>query len=153
MTSMMMERTGMTMPTMGSAGMASPLNVPTGAQWMMIPRCTMKMEKCTGGLKITCICEDKAACTMMQNLCTMMAGGMVSCCMMLNGMPVCTCNLTMGLCKCETTKDGISITCISGDKMCSEMLQACCESMATMLKAGCSCSLCVNGNPVCCGCC
>ena len=44
---------------------------------------------------------------MMQNLCTMLAGGMCSCCCMMNGMMVCCCNLTMGMCKCEMTKDGV----------------------------------------------
>src|SRR5438046_4303065 len=153
MTSMMMERTGMSMPAMGTPGMTAPMSMPTGAQWLMIPRCTMKMEKCAGGMKITCSCDDKAACTMMQNLCTMMAGGMVSCCMMMNGMAVCTCNLTMGMCKCEMTKDGVCLTCMSGDKMCCEMLQACCDCMTCMLKGGCCCSMCINGNPVCCGSC
>jgi hypothetical protein len=153
MTSMMMERTGMSMPAMGTPGMTSPMSMPNGAQWLMIPRCTMKMEKCTGGMKITCSCDDKAACTMMQNLCTMMAGGMVSCCMMMNGMAVCTCNLTMGMCKCEMTKDGVTMICTSGDKMCCDMLQACCDCMATMLKGGCSCCMTINGNPICCGCC
>ena len=43
----------------------------------------------------------------MQNLCTMLAGGMCSCCCMMNGMMVCCCNLTMGMCKCEMTKDGV----------------------------------------------
>jgi hypothetical protein len=150
MTSMMMERAPMTMPPMTGSGMST---MPTGAQWLMIPRCTMKMEKCNGGMKITCTCDDKAACTMMQNLCNMMAGGMVSCCMMMNGMALCTCNLTMGMCKCDMTKDGVCITCTSGDKMCCDMIQACCECMATMLKAGCCCCMCVNGNPVCCGSC
>jgi hypothetical protein len=150
MTSMMMERTAMGMP-MGQTA-AAPLSMPTGAQWLMIPRCTMKMEKCNGGMKITCVCDDKAACTMMQNLCSMMAGGMVSCCMIMNGMAVCTCNLTMGLCKCEMTPNGVVLTCTSGDKACCDMLQASCDCMATMLKAGCCCCLSINNNPVCCGC-
>jgi hypothetical protein len=150
MTNMMMERTAMNMPAMGTPG-AAPMT--QGAQWLMIPRCTMKMEKCTGGMKIACTCDDKAACTMMQNLCTMMTGGMVSCCMMLNGMAVCTCNLTMGICKCDMTPTGMTITCTSGDKACCDMIQACCESMSVLLKAGCSCCLCINNNPVCCGCC
>ena len=77
MTSMMMERTGMNMPAMASAGMTTPMSMPTGAQSLMIPRCTMKMESSTDGMKMSCTCDDKAACTMMQNLCTMMAGGMV----------------------------------------------------------------------------
>lgn len=151
MTNMMMERTAMNMPAMGTPG-SMPMSTPTGAQWLMIPRCTMKMEKCTGGMKITCTCDDKAACTMMQNLCTMMTGGMVSCCMMMNGMAICTCNLTMGMCKCEMTPTGVCITCTSGDKSCCDMIQACCESMTCMLKAGCSCCMFINSNPVCCGC-
>ena len=73
---------------------------------LMVPRCTMKMEKCTGGMKITCMCDDPMACSMMQNLCMMLQGGMCSCCCMMNGMMVCCCNLTMGMCKCEMTKDG-----------------------------------------------
>jgi hypothetical protein len=150
MTNMLMERTAMNMPTMGTPGTMS---TPTGAQWLMIPRCTMKMEKCKDGMKIVCTCDDKAACTMMQNLCSMMAGGMVSCCMMLNGMAVCTCNLTMGICKCEMTPTGVTITCTSGDKTCCDMIQSCCENMTCMLKSGCTCCLCVNNNPICCGCC
>ena len=58
-------------------------------------------------MKITCICDDPMACSMMQNLCTMLAGGMCSCCMMMNGMMVCCCNLTMGMCKCEMTDKGV----------------------------------------------
>ena len=34
---------------------------------------------------------------------------------MMNGMMVCCCNLTMGMCKCEMTEDGVCITCTSGD--------------------------------------
>jgi hypothetical protein len=36
--------------------------------------------------------------------------------------------------------------------MCCDMLQACCDCMATMLKGGCSCCMTINGNPICCGC-
>ena len=136
--------TGMGMPTTG----ATPaMNVP------MVPRCTMKFEKCQGGMKITCSCTDQTACGMMQNLCTMLAGGMCSCCCMMNGMLVCTCNLVMGMCKCDMTKDGCVVTCTSGDAKCAEMIQACCDCMSTMMKAGCTCCLMMNGTPVCCGCC
>src|SRR5438552_1172141 len=104
MASMMMERTGMGIPGMnlggmGMPGMAAPSAMPAGTNWLMVPRCTFKMEKCAGGMKITCLCDDKMAVNMVQNLCTMLAGGMCSCCMMMNGMVVCTCNLTMGMCK------------------------------------------------------
>ncbi len=151
---MMMDRASMT--GMGTAGMSTPMGatgaMPT-ANWMMVPRCTIKMEKCTGGMKMTCTCDDAMACSMMQNLCTMLAGGMCSCCMMMNGMMVCCCNLTMGMCKCETTSKGVSITCTSGDAKCGEMIQACCDCLSTMLKDGCTCCLMMNNNPICCGCC
>ena len=131
MTSMMMERAAMA--GMGAAGMGTPMMGGTSARcrptWMMVPRCTMKFEKCKGGMKITCTCDDQMACSMMQNLCTMLQGGMCSCCMMMNGMMVCCCNLTMGMCKCEMTDKGVCITCTSGDSKCCEMIQACCDCM------------------------
>ena len=132
---------GMSMPSMGT--------MPS----MMVPRCTMKMEKISEGMRITCSCEDKMARSMVQNLCTMLAGGMCSCCMMMNGMVVCTCNLTLGLCKCEMSKDGVVLTCTSGDPKCCEMIQACCECMRCMLEDGCTCCMMMNNTPVCCGCC
>ena len=97
----------MGMSSMGMPGMASSPMGGTAAPMMpnmlMVPRCTMKMEKCTGGMKIMCSCDDPTACSMMQNLCTMMQGGMCSCCCMLNGMMVYCCNLTMGMCTTEAT--------------------------------------------------
>ena len=153
---MMMERTGMALPGMGVPGLTpssvgTPTGLPVGTNWMMVPRCTFKVEKCTGGVKVTCTTDDKMACSMMQNLCTMLAGGMCSCFMMMNGMMVCGCNLVMGMCKCEMTKDGVSITCTSGDAKCAEMIQACCDGMAALLKGGCTCCLMMNHTPVCCG--
>jgi hypothetical protein len=138
--------TGMVMP-----GMTSPLPGTTPAMsGMMIPRCTMKLEKCTGGMKINCICDDKMACGMLQNLCSMLAGARCSVCCLMNGTVVCSCNLTMGLCQCEMTKDGVCVTCMSGDKACCEMIQACCDSLTTMMKSGCTCCLMMNDMPVCC---
>jgi hypothetical protein len=155
---MMMERTGMGMPGLGATGMGSPaLGTPaTGAastNWLMVPRCTYKFEKCNGGMKINCICDDKMAASMVQNLCTMLAGGMCSCCCMLNGMTVCMCNLTMGMCKCEMTDKGVCITCTSGDPKCGEMIQACCDCLSCMVKDGCTCCVLMNNTPVCCGTC
>ncbi len=154
---MMMDRTGMGMPGMGMPGMTTPAvgaptGMPVGPNYLMVPRCTLKMEKCTGGMKITCTCDDPMACSMMQNLCMMLQGGMCTLCCMMNGMMVCCCNLTMGLCKCEMTKDGCTITCTSGDKMCEAMIQACCDCMSTMMAAGCTCCCMMNNTPVCCGC-
>jgi hypothetical protein len=154
---MMMERTGMGMPGMGMPGMGTPTmgtgpGVAPSSNYLMVPRCTIKFEKCQGGMKIVCTCDDPMACSMMQNLCTMLQGGMVSCSMMMNGMMVCCCNLTMGMCKCETTDKGVSITCTSGDAKCGEMIQACCDCMACMMNAGCTCCLMMNNTPVACGC-
>ena len=150
---MMVDRTGMGMSGMGMTTpttMGTPTGMPTNM--LMVPRCTLTMEKCTGGMKITCSCDDKLSCSMMQNLCAMLAGGMCSVCCMMNGMVVCCCNLTMGMCKCENTKDGVCFTCTSGDPKCCEMIQACCDCMGAMTKAGCVCCICMNNMPVCCGC-
>jgi hypothetical protein len=155
MATMMAERSmsGMAMGMPGMMGMgnmqpaaAAPMNM------TMVPRCTMTFEKCTGGMKIHCVCEDAMSTSMMQNLCSMLAGGMCSCCMMMNGMMVCTCNLTMGMCKCEMTEDGCCFTCTSGDKACCDMIQSLCACMMSMMKAGCSCCMMMNNMPVCYAC-
>ena len=153
---MMMERTGMGIPGMGAAGLAAtalgaPTGLPAAANFLMVPRCTYKVEAIKGGMRITCACEDKVAISTVQNLCTMLQGGMCSCCAMLNGMAVYSCNLTMGLCRCENTKDGVAITCTSGDAKCGEMIQACCNCLSALLQAGCTCCLLMNNTPVCCG--
>jgi len=147
-------------PTVGSSmmGFGAPVTAQTGtaampAGTLMLPRCTMRVEKCDGGMKITCSCEDEVACAMLQNLCRTMANGMCSCCCTMNGMAVCTCNMAMAMCKCEYTSDGVCVTCVSGDKTVCEMIQACCECMAKCLDCGCCCYLCFNGTPVCCGTC
>ena len=152
---MMMERTGMGMPGVGMPGMATPqMGAPTAMpSTMMVPRCTFKVEKCQGGFKMTCSCEDKMAVSMVQNLCSMLQGGMCSCQVMLNGMTVCLYNFTMGLCKCEMTETGVCLTCTSGDSKCGEMIQAACDCLNTMLNAGCTCCVLMNNTPVCCGCC
>ena len=154
---MMMDRAGMVMPGMGMPGigtppLGAPTSMPTPTNYMMmVPRCTMKMEKISGGMRMTCMCEDKAACSMMQNLCTMLAGGLCSCYCMMNGMMVCCCNLTMGMCKCETTADGVTMTCTSGDSHCCDMIQACCDCLSKLMEAGCTCCWMMNQTPVCCG--
>jgi hypothetical protein len=153
---MMMDRTGMGMPGMGMPGMGTPTmgaptGMPTPTNYMMVPRCSFKMEKISGGMKMTCSCEDKAACSMMQNLCTMLTGGLCSCCCMMNGMMVCCCNFTMGMCKSEMMPEGIYMTCTSGDPKCCEMIQACCDCLCKMMEAGCTCCFLMNQTPVCCG--
>ena len=153
MATMMMDRGSMTgMGTqMGAPGVGTGVGMPTNM--MMVPRCKLTFEKCQGGMKVNCVCDDQMARSMMQNLCQMLQGGMCSCCMVMNGMMVCCCNLTMGMCKCDMTDKGVCVTCISGDAKCGEMIQACCDCVSTMLKAGCTCCLMMNNTPVCCGCC
>src|SRR5437016_3390581 len=51
---LMMERTGMGMPGMGVPGMGVPTmgpqtGAPTSGNYVMVPRCTLKFEKCAGG--------------------------------------------------------------------------------------------------------
>ncbi|BCM89791.1 hypothetical protein IAD21_01639 [Abditibacteriota bacterium] len=133
--------TGM-MPNMGSMNMSN---------MMMVPRCTMTMSKCDGGMMMTCTSTDQMAIGMMQNLCSMMSGGMTSMCMMMNGMMVMNCNMMMGMCKFEMTGEGMMMTCTSGDAMMCQMIQSCCDCMMTMMNCGCTCYLCMNNMPVCCG--
>jgi hypothetical protein len=117
----------------------------------MVPRCTYKYEKCQGGMKITCVCDDPTAKSMMQNLCNALMGGLCSVACTLNGVMVCCCNLTMGMCKCDVTDTGCTITCTSGDKACCEMIQSCCDCLNCMCNAGCTCCVMLNSTPVCCG--
>jgi len=151
---MMVERTGVGFPGVASPGTGTvPFGTPTGTagSYLMVPRCFLRFEKVSGGLKIVCTCEDRTACGMLQNLCAALAGGTISCCAQWNGLPAYTCNFITGLCRCETTDDGICITCASGDAKCADMLQACCDCLSCLMEAGCTCSLFINNTPLCCG--
>ncbi len=146
---MLMERSGLGMQGAGMPqGFSTPVSA--GPTWCVLPRCEIKVEKCAGGCKIHCSCEEPSACATLQSLCKMMATGMCSLCCTLNGMTVCQCNLCCGMCKCELTEDGVCLTCTSGDKACCEMIQACCECMACCLRSGCCCYVCLGGAPICC---
>lgn len=142
----MTETKMMGMPMMGGMGMPSGMG-----SMMMVPRCTMTMEMCEGGMKVMCSTTDQMAMGMMQNLCMMMSGGMTTMCMMMNGMMVMNCNMTMGMCRFETTEDGMMMMCTSGDAMACRMIQSCCDCMMSMMQNGCTCYMCMNNMPVCCG--
>ena len=65
-----MGRTGMGMPGMTLGTGMDPMSgtSPMMPGMMTMPRCNMmKFEKCSGGMKITCTCQDQMACSMMQN--------------------------------------------------------------------------------------
>ena len=136
---------GSTMPMTGMPGM-----MPAMGNMGMVVRCDMKMEKTKDGMKITCSCPDEMSATTLQNMCKMLSDSMCSCCCMMNGMMVCQCNMTMCRVKCTDTKDGVCVTCTTGDKACCEMLHACCDCMTACMGAGCMCCLCFGGTPVCC---
>ncbi len=153
----MMERAGVGVPGVGMPGfggqtMPTPTVTPVGPNFMMVPRCTFKFEKVSGGCKVVCVCEDKVAAGMVQNLCTMLAGGLCSFGVTFNGVTVCHYNLTFGFCKCEPTDSGVSFHCTSGDPQCLKMIQACCDSLMSFIDAGCTCCVYLNHTPVCCGC-
>lgn len=153
--SMLLER-GLFLGAAGSAAAASPAGLPAGAPagtWCVVPRCKIKIERATGGLKIQCICDDDISSATLQNLCNSLAGGLCSCCCTLNGLTICQCNLTCGICKCEPIANGCCITCTSGDKACAAILQSCCETLECCLKSGCCCYICFNNTPCCCGTC
>jgi hypothetical protein len=122
-----------------------------GSMGMMMPRCTMKMEKTSSGMSCMCVCDDKTSAMMMQNLCNMMAGGMCSMACVCNGTMCCMCNMTMGACMFEPMEMGMKMTCTSGDANCVKMIHACCDCMMTcMSMPGCCCMMMMNGMPVCC---
>lgn len=154
--SMMMLERGMS--TLGATTVVAPQPMagamPAAAgNWCMLPRCEIKVEKCNGGIKIVCNCDDEVACGALQNLCKMLAGGQCSCCCTWNGLTMCQCNFCCGNCQCEMTANGVCITCMSGDKKCCDMLQACCECLSSCMDAGCCCYVCFGNTPVCCGTC
>ncbi|WP_010233638.1 hypothetical protein [Clostridium arbusti] len=122
----------------------------TQMNMMMIPRMEMKMEKCENGMKMMCMSKDETAASMMQNLCSMLSGGMTSMCMMMNGMKMMECNMMMGMCKCEMATDGMCMTWTSGDEMMSSMIHRCCDCMMSMMECGCNAVMCMNNTPVCC---
>lgn len=129
----------------------APTATPTAANWCVLPRCELRFEKCAGGFKIHCRCDDEMSAATLQNLCKMVSDGLCSCCCTCNGIPCCQINLCMGTCKCELTKDGCCITCTSGDKACCEMLQACCDCLSCCCENGCCCYISFGNTPVCCG--
>ncbi len=91
-----------------------------GAQWCVVPRCKIEFEKCQGGCKIHCHCDDELSCGTLQNLCRMLCDGLCSCCCTQNGLQCCECSFTNCHCKCEYTNDGCTISCTSGDKQCCQ---------------------------------
>jgi hypothetical protein len=159
-----MERTGMAVPGMSFPGYGvqpynspgyatTPFTPPGGVNFFNVPRCTFKVERCDGGFKVNCVCDDTASCSVMQNLCMALTGGLCCCNVTYNGMTVCSYNFTMGLCRWETTDKGLCFYCTTGDPRCCTTLQTWCDCMNSMLAAGCQCCFYISNTPLCCGCC
>ncbi len=154
---MTMDRTSM----MGVSGMpmtGTPMNyptmpatMPTVPNMMMVPRCTVRMEKCSTGVKIHCVCSEAMAVSMLQNLCAMQAGQMVGCYVTMNGQTVCCVNFCCCVCTVEKTADGVCINCTTGDATCCQVVQCCADCCCNCCVTGCVCCVTMGGMPICCG--
>jgi len=146
-TSMLLDRTQFAGLKFGTVASPSVSPAPS-SNWCVLPRCEIRFEKCSGGIKIHCDCEDEVACGALQNLCRMMCDGLCTCTCTCNGMPICQVNLTMGICSCEYTTQGVCIRCLSGDERCCAMLQACCDALQNCCQAGCYCFVSFNNTQI-----
>jgi hypothetical protein len=153
MSSAILERAPHGAPAHTHLSFGAPAPASPAAGYCVVPRCTIKAEKCAGGMKLKCVCDDDVSCATLQNLCKMLCDGLCSCCCTLNGIAICQCNLACGICSCEYTKDGVCITCKSGDKACCDIIQACCACIEQCLESGCHCQVSFHSTPVCCGSC
>src|SRR5262245_22640423 len=116
-------------------------------------QCELRFEKCKGGFRIQCCCDDQATCADLQSLCQAMCDGNCSCICNQNGVQVCNFALCCDKCTCKNTKEGCCITCTSGDAKCCEVLQACCDCLEICCKSGCCCCVCFGDTCCCCGTC
>jgi hypothetical protein len=123
---------------------------PKGATKCAIPQCQIRIEECSEGCKIYCICEDGAACEMLQKLCRSMA---CECCKlqcMRDGVMCCECCFDCCECSCEMMANGVCLCCKTTDAQCREMIQAMCRCLCCCCECGCECTVCINYTPVCC---
>lgn len=114
-------------------------------------RCEMRMERCEGGCKITCSCDNADDCCSLQAICEAMAGKM--CCMTCSrdGEMICHCSMSCcGNCECKMTADGVCISCTSADCNCADLIQAMCDCIRRCQACGCECTLCFDEKAVCC---
>lgn len=158
MVNMTMDRTSMmgvsgvpTMTGMPSTYPTMPGMMPGVPNMMMVPRCTVRMEKCTTGVKIYCVCTESVAVAMVQNLCMMQAGQIVGCYVTMNGQTVCSVNFCCCVCTVEKTADGVCISCTTGDATCCQVVQCCADCCCNCCVTGCISCVTMGGMPICCG--
>src|SRR5437868_10893040 len=87
-----------------------------------VPCCTMKVEKCNGGVKFICTCSNEQHAATLQESCKVLSGGKISFCCTSNGKVVCQCDLCMCECECTAVKNGVCFTCCSSDKNCCNLI-------------------------------
>src|SRR5262245_39152918 len=97
--------------------------------------CELSFEKCAGGFRLGCCCDDSMECADLQSLCEAICERNCICCCVRDGVEVCNFNLCCGQCKCEGTKDGCCITCSSSK--CCDTLQAICDCLECCCQDGC----------------
>src|SRR5436305_4696711 len=67
--------------------------------------CELSFEKCRGGFRIHCCCDDAMECDDLQCLCEAICECNCSCCCVRDENQICNINLC-DHCTCENTKDG-----------------------------------------------
>ena len=121
------------------------------ADMMNLPRCEMRVERCDGGCKIYCSCDDAEDRRALQAAGEKMAGKLCSVSCSLHGEPICHCTFNCCDCTCECTRtaEGMCLTCVSCDPACCEMVQAICDCIARCQECGCDCMLHCGETPIC----
>jgi hypothetical protein len=109
--------------------------------------CEFSFEKCKGGFRITCGCDDSLECADMQGLCAAICERNCSICCVRDGIEICNFNLSCCQCLCDNTKDGCCISCCNNK--CCDMLQAICDCLQCCCENSCCCYVCF-GDKCCC---
>ena len=116
-------------------------------------QCTLRFEKCKGGFRIHCCCDDQTECPEFQTLCQALCDGNMLCCCMHNGNPIGSINLCCGECECDCASDGCCVTCTGCDKNRCKILRACCDFLEICCKNGGCCNICFSDTCCCSGTC
>jgi hypothetical protein len=142
----------MSMPAPTLPGMAPPQSGMSAAKpaTLMVPRCTFEVEKCKGGMKVTCSCDDKVAFGMLATLCLMLQGGTAGFYGLLNGMTLYYFQV-LGSGKYEQGDGWVCFTFTSTEPGGIRMLQDTCDHLLSLLRSGLTCWLTMNNTAVCAG--
>jgi len=123
----------------------------TGPALIGVPRCAFRLEKTPHGCNIFCVTEDPMACSMMQQLGKKLSGGPVTLGCMFNGRISFHANLAMAGNRVESTTSGVNILLSSNEPQSISLLQLYGDTWLASLEGGQSCSILINGTPICTG--